>query len=144
MFKRLPYELIPFLLSMFTISLTLSYYGLTNDLCSLFGEKFVNIIYGLTSLVSCNLMNNIPMSVLYSKILCNINADVLNSALYSTIIGSNIGAFITPVGALAGIMWMGILKHHEIDYTFKDFIKYGLIIGIPTALAAILLVPLFA
>jgi len=144
MFKRLPYELIPFLLSMFTISLALSYYGLTRELCELFGSKYLNFVYGLTSLLACNLMNNIPMSVLYSNILGSLNGGVINSALYATIIGSNLGAFITPVGALAGIMWMGILKHHNIDYNFKDFIKYGLIIGVPTAIVAFLMVLLFA
>ena len=79
------------------------------------------------------------MSVLYSSIETNLPASSLNGALYSSIIGSNIGAFITPVGALAGIMWMGILKRHEVKYSFKDFIKYGVIIGAPVASVAILM-----
>jgi arsenical pump membrane protein len=64
------------------------------------------------------------MSVLFTKVLEN-RSEI---ALFSTIIGSNIGAYLTPVGALAGIMWMSILKKHNISYSFKDFIKYGLII----------------
>jgi arsenical pump membrane protein len=35
-------------------------------------------------------------------------------AVYASIIGSNIGAFLSPVGALAGVMWMSILKRHDI------------------------------
>ncbi|MFA5341368.1 MAG: ArsB/NhaD family transporter, partial [Clostridia bacterium] len=57
--------------------------------------------------------------------------------VYGSIIGSNIGAFLTPVGALAGIMWTSILKKHEIKYTFLDFVKYGIIISVPTILASL-------
>ena len=47
--------------------------------------------------------------------------------IYSTIIGSNIGAIITPVGALAGIMWMKLLKDNNVKYSFLDFAKNGVI-----------------
>ena len=50
------------------------------------------------------------------------------SLIYATIIGSNIGAILTPVGALAGIMWMRLLKVNNVNYTFKEFSKNGLII----------------
>ncbi|MCQ2087143.1 MAG: hypothetical protein MJZ37_03620 [Bacilli bacterium] len=142
-FKRLPYELIPFLLGMFTISLCLTYYGISASLCELFGTKGTNFVYGFTSLVACNLVNNIPMSVLFSEIISNMGVNLTMLPVYSSIIGSNLGAFITPLGALAGIMWMGILSNHNVKYTFLDFVKYGLVIGIPTAVAAIAILPLF-
>ena len=47
--------------------------------------------------------------------------------IYSTIIGSKIGAIITPVGALAGIMWMKLLKDNNVKYSFLDFAKNGVI-----------------
>ena len=76
-------------------------------------------------------MNNIPMSVLFSSI---VDVNSLNGlkALYSVIIGSNIGAFLTPVGALAGIMFTNLTSKYEVNYSFASFIKYGLIISIPT------------
>ncbi|MDD4543017.1 MAG: ArsB/NhaD family transporter, partial [Clostridia bacterium] len=51
--------------------------------------------------------------------------------------GSNIGAFLTPVGALAGIMWTSLLKKHDIKYTFADFIRYGIVISVPTIFASL-------
>ena len=142
-FKRLPYELIPFLLGMFTISLSLTYYGVSASLCEFFGNKISNLVYGFSSLAACNLVNNIPMSVLFSEIISSSGAELTTLPVYSSIVGSNLGAFITPLGALAGIMWMGILANHKVKYTFIDFVKYGLIIGIPTALTALLVLPLF-
>lgn len=142
-FKRLPYELIPFLLAMFTISLCLTHFEITASLCNFFGSNCLNFVYGFSSLLTCNLINNIPMSVLFSEIISNMGSNVSLLAVYSSIIGSNLGAFITPLGALAGIMWMGILSSHDVKYSFLDFVKYGLIIGIPTAAVTLAILPLF-
>ena len=67
------------------------------------------------------------MSVLFASILTDVNNHQL-LAIYATIIGSNIGAYLTPIGALAGIMWMSLLKKYDIKFTFFDFMKYGVII----------------
>ncbi len=136
-FKRAPYELIPFLLSMFVIALAMKYEGYTSKIAEVFGNTNTNVIYGYTSLLSANLLNNIPMSVMYTHIIENVSGSGLNPAIYSTIIGSNIGAFITPMGALAGIMWMSILKEHKVRFSFLDFMKYGIVIGLPVATVAI-------
>ena len=58
-------------------------------------------------------------------------------AIYASIVGSNIGAFLTPIGALAGIMFTGLLKDHEVKLSFKDFFKYGIIIALPTCAVAL-------
>ena len=130
-FKRLPYELIPFVLSMFIVVLSLNKQGITGYINNFFGEEYTIIKYGFSSFLSANLMNNIPMSVLFSSI---VDVNSLNGlkALYSVIIGSNIGAFLTPVGALAGIMFTNLTSKYEVNYSFASFIKYGLIISIPT------------
>ena len=54
------------------------------------------------------------MSVLFERI---IDGGSL-AALYGAVIGSNIGAFITPVGALAGIMWNKILGEYGVKLPF--------------------------
>ncbi len=132
--KRIPYTLIPFLLSMFVIVLSLDKYGVVNKLSELLNNNFPILTYGLTSMLTCNLINNIPMSVLYNEIIKGVNETYALRATYATIVGSNIGAFITPLGALAGIMWMGSLKQYNVKYSFFYFIKYGVIVGIPTIL----------
>ena len=59
-------------------------------------------------------------------------------AIYSTVIGSNIGAFLTPIGALAGIMFTDLVNKQNVSYSFKTFVKYGLIIALPTITVAFL------
>lgn len=134
---RAPYEIIPFVIGMFTLVLALEKFGVTKDIADFFGAKGTSFVYGLTSAFSANLINNIPMSVLYSSI-CNFTVENIRlRAIYSSIIGSNIGAFISPLGALAGIMWLSILKKYDVKFSYLDFVKYGCIVGIPTLLVAL-------
>ena len=73
------------------------------------------------------------MSVLFTEILKT--SEVVNiNAIYASIIGSNVAAYLTPIGALAGIMWLSILKKEDIKFNFLDFTKYGIILA-PTSLA---------
>lgn len=128
-YKRLPYNLIPFILSMFILVLSLKENGIVSYLEQGLNFLSVNKIseaftYTISSTLFDNIINNIPMSVLYSSLL-KVQSEL---ALFSTIIGSNIGAYLTPVGALAGIMWMSILKKHEVNFSFISFVKFGLIL----------------
>ncbi len=140
-FARLPFELIPFVISMFTIVLSLNYAGVTKVIANLFTDNFTAFSFGFTAFLSANIINNIPMSVLFSSVLENTSLTQAGymKGLYACIAGSNIGAYLTPVGALAGIMWSSILKRYGIDLPFKKFVKYGVIVSIPTLLSVLLL-----
>ena len=133
-FKRLPYSLIPFLISMFILVEALNINGYTEKLFNLLSKMNTTYSYGISSYLMCNVMNNIPMSVLYSNVLSYGSSA---KAIYATIIGSNLGAYLTPLGALAGIMWLSILKLYDVDFNFKTFIKYGVILSIPLIIIAI-------
>ncbi|MEA5061479.1 MAG: ArsB/NhaD family transporter [Erysipelotrichaceae bacterium] len=137
-FKRLPFDLIPFVIAMFAIVLSFDLSGIVVNISSFLNNDVPLLTYGMASFLSANLINNIPMSVLFSNIITHASSGIQLPAIYASIAGSNIGAFLTPFGALAGVMWMSILKKHEIKFSFLNFIKYGFIIAIPTMLAAIL------
>jgi len=130
--KRLPYELIFFVLSMFVIVEGLRISGVTEEIYYFLGTGAEIYKYGYSSFLVCNLINNIPMSVFYASI-----PHLTDGAVYASIIGSNIGAFLTPIGALAGIMFTNLLAKQNIKYTFLDFIKYGVMISLPTITIAL-------
>lgn len=132
--KRAPWELIPFILSMFVMVEALRTNGVTDALFRLLGEEWPVWKYGVSSFLAANVINNIPMSVLYSSILAN-TASI--GAVYATVIGSNLGACLTPIGALAGIMWSSILKEHHLKFGYTDFLKIGVCVGIPALVAAL-------
>jgi arsenical pump membrane protein len=136
--KRIPYQLVPFVLSMFVMIVALSQNGVTAAIGNLLGEDLPILKYGVTSFIAANLINNIPMSILFSSIISTISGDAAFSAVFATIIGSNLGALFTPIGALAGIMWSGLLNGQGIKFGYKDFLKLGVTVALP-ALAASLL-----
>ena len=50
------------------------------------------------------------MAVFYSTLLTKAETN----AIYASIIASNVAAFFTPIGALAGLRWMNLLKKQDI------------------------------
>ena len=137
--KRAPWELIPFILSMFVVVESLHTNGVTEQLYQLLNTSAPVWSYGITSFFAANLINNIPMSVLYSSIL---SGGATNAAVYATVVGSNLGACLSPIGALAGIMWSSILKKHDLKFGYFDFLKIGITIAVPALVAALAMLDL--
>lgn len=133
--KRAPWSLVPFVISMFVIVLALDKFGVTTMLGKLLNGNDNILTYGASSVLMANMINNIPMSVFYSSVITTMPCNI--SGVFATIIGSNIGAFLSPVGALAGIMWSGILKRHNVRFSFLNFVLYGLVIVLPTLFASL-------
>lgn len=136
--KRLPYESIPFVLSMFILVLSLNYSGITEKISRILLSTPPVYSVGTAGFLFSNIINNIPMSVLFSSILdFGKNTSAYFPNVFAAVAGSNIGAFLSPVGALAGIMWTSILKRFGIDFSFKKFIFYGSILSVPTLFATL-------
>ena len=135
---RLPYQLIPFILSMFVIVVALSYQGISDHISSFLNKGPSIWIYGISSFISANIINNIPMSILFSNLVSGLTGNAYLEGVYSSIIGSNIGAIFTPIGALAGIMFSSLLNKYDIKFSFLSFVKYGSIISIPTLAISLL------
>ncbi len=135
---RLPYQLIPFVFAMFTLVLALRTYGVSERLCALLSLFPVIPTYGVLSFFASNLLNNIPMSVLFSSILDFTDRTARLGGVFASIIGSNIGAYLTPLGALAGIMWSSLLSENGTRISFPRFMRYGATVAFPTLAAALL------
>ncbi len=133
--KRAPYPLIPFMLSMFLLIEGLDLTGATGYLARFFGTRAQVWTYGAGSFLMANLINNIPMSVLFSSVLGEAGAGL--PAVMATVVGSNLGAFFTPVGALAGIMFGMIVRRHGCKFGYKEFVKMGVCVALPALAAAL-------
>lgn len=130
--ERAPWQLVPFVLSMFIMVIALSKVGFCNTVSNLLGDSLGVFKYGVSSFLTANIINNIPMSVLYSSILEQASIEFSRADMFATVIGSNLGAFLTPIGALAGIMWSGMLKGQGVKFGYSDFLKIGALIAVPT------------
>ena len=92
-------------------------------------------IYGISSALAANLVNNVPMSLLYGDIL-NYSSIIDLNSVYATILSSNLCALITPCGALSSLMFIRICKENDEKISYLTYFKYApiglilLVIGI--------------
>lgn len=140
--KRVPWELIPFIISMFVIVLSLDKVNVTGYMTEALESENAVFTYGGASFITANLINNIPMSVLFCPVIDGASAAIKMGAVYASVVGSNLGALLTPVGALAAIMWSNILKANKVRFNFFMYVKYGAIVSIPTLVVALTVIKL--
>jgi arsenical pump membrane protein len=135
--ERLPWKVVPFLLCSFVMVQSLVLTGFTDWAASFIASLSGNILaaalsMGFLSSFAANVMNNQPMTVLFTRITESpgfaLAEPARTASIYSLIIGSNLGANITVVGALAGIMWLKILNSKEHPVRPGDFARLGLLV----------------
>ncbi len=136
--RRAPWEIVPFVLSMFVIVLALEKAGATEALASLLAGGNPLLAFGGSSFLAANLVNNIPMSVFFSAVTAAVPACDAPAALFSAVAGSNIGAYLTPIGALAGILWMSLLSRYGVKLSFARFLVYCAPVAVLTMAATLL------
>ncbi|MDR7071087.1 arsenic transporter [Fictibacillus barbaricus] len=144
--KKTPWHILIFAFSMYVIIYGLHNSGLTVILLKickpiveqgLFQATF--LMGGLVSILS-NFFNNHPALLIGTITLTELHLDPVNlKTMYlASIIGSDIGSLLLPIGTLASLIWMHILKQHKIKVKWKDYLKVSLI-----AIPLTLLVTLF-
>jgi len=145
---NMPWQIVPFIFPMFILVQALKEHGWISKIAFLFANMSDNYNFIITlivflgfSLLFCNIINNLPMAILFSRIMLdkNLNFSIIkakHSAIFGTILGSNYGADLTIIGALAGIMWTNILKRKQIRITYLEFLKTGVCVLIPSVICS--------
>lgn len=131
--RKIPWTILPFIILFFILVQRLTETGFVDAVaafCSRFTSPLLAAVsFGFSSLLAANLMNNQPMSILYAHILTSdhlaLTGATATVAAYAVVIASNLGANLTVVGALAGMMWKRILAQKSIRIGFADFLRIG-------------------
>merc|ERR1712157_78133 len=115
----MPWSVAPFVLSLFFMVEVLDRAGVVSTMAS--------FAIGGASMLACQCLNNQPMTVLFTKILVHpdfdVGQDLGNLAQRALIAGSNLGANVTLIGALAGPMWADILKQKGMTMNQLTFMR---------------------
>jgi len=156
----LPWRIIPFVFGMFTLVEGMRKSGWIDAAA----DALVNLIPGESSsgslvasiFVSCflmtcvtillsNLINNQPATILLTRVIISpgflsLPKAVRSVGMFGVILGSNLGANFTLIGALAGIMFAKILSEKGITLSYLDFAKTGFkIMPVVTAASCLIL-----
>jgi len=135
--RRMPWKIFPFIFTFFVLVQALNDVGVISSI-AVFVSSFATSLWssilgvGALSIVLANVMNNQPMTILLLNVLLDDSFSptgiVHQGAVYAVIVASNLGANITIVGALAGLMRRKILRTKNIEISYLDFLKVGVLI----------------
>ncbi len=106
--------------------------------------QFTAGVSALLAAVGSNLVNNVPMTIVMVNAIDaqHLAGPVRDAAAYGTIVGGDLGPNLTPVGSLATVLWLLILRQRGLDVRPVDYLRFGLLTTPPILLVATLLVAL--
>ncbi|WP_251669453.1 arsenic transporter [Paenibacillus camelliae] len=139
--SKTPWHILLFALGMYVIVYGLYNAGLIEIIISQLGEYVADnrfnaiFIIGLLLSFMSNLFNNLPSVMIGTLSLTEMHLEpsILHAGYFASIIGADIGALILPMGTLASLLWMHILREHNIHFTWRKYIKTTLVV-IPISL----------
>ncbi|AZV44518.1 arsenic transporter [Peribacillus asahii] len=145
--KRTPWYILVFAFSMYVVIYGLHNIGLTTLLIKIM-DPIVSgsllhasvMMGGLLSILS-NIFNNHPALMVGTLTLMNMNLDplTLKVSYLANVIGSDMGSLLLPMGTLATIMWMHIVKSSGIKITWRQYMKVTFIVIPPATLLTLVL-----
>lgn len=134
----------PWFVFLFAFSMYIIVYSLKNigfvtffvDLLKPFMEEEASAIFWTGSVLSAfsNVFNNHPALMIGTMVLTNagLNDMMLKTAYLASIIGSDIGSLILPIGTLATLIWMHILKENGVKISWAKYVNVTMIVIPPT------------
>jgi Na+/H+ antiporter NhaD/arsenite permease-like protein len=142
LFKDLDWQTFFFLIGIFVLVGSLSYRGIVDDIARYIiqftnGNQFIafTIIIWLSVILSA-FIDNIPYTVAMIPVAKIVAASLgvgPELFLFGLLIGTSLGGNITPIGASANVVAVGLLQKDGHRVSFLDFAK----IGLPFTLAAV-------
>lgn len=124
------WEILVFLLGMFLLAEALRNAGVVDRLTDLYAGGGQAVI-GVTSAVGSALINNHSMAltnVLAVEALpASTDADYL-----AALVGGDLGPRLLPIGSLAGLLWIAVLRGLGVEVTLRRFVAVGLAVTVPS------------
>ena len=144
--KKAPWHILLFAFGMYVTVYALNNTGVTAFFIEFLKDVmtqnlvFSSFISGLLISVLSNVMNNLPSVMLGTLIITDMGMDVhmLQVSYISIIIGSDIGALLSPMGTLATLLWMFVLRRNGIQISWSRYFKVALMV-IPITLLVTLI-----
>jgi arsenical pump membrane protein len=146
MFSKTPWHIFMFAFTMYILIYGLNNIGLTDMLVKYFepminGSLFKASLFmgGLLTLLS-NMFNNHPALMIGTLALTHMGLDpiTVKTVYLANIIGSDIGSLLLPIGTLATLIWMHILKREKIKLSWFTYFKTTIIVIPPTVIFTLL------
>jgi arsenical pump membrane protein len=131
----------PWHIFIFAFSMYILVYGLRNvglnswlveNLSGYISNSNFNAIFIMGTLLTVlsNLCNNLPAVMIGTLTLTemDLSIEILQVAYLANVLGSDIGALISPMGTLATLIWMFLLRKNGIPLTWGQYFKVTIMV----------------
>jgi arsenical pump membrane protein len=146
--RDINWDIVLFMLSIFIVVQGLETAGVTNLLASaLVTTSKLPSALGVFApsmivTVGASFMNNWPMTILglLSIHQAAVTGPALTNLVFSNIIGNNLGPHFFPLGSLAILMWLEIMRRKGVNISLREYLKVGATLSIAqVAIASVVL-----
>ncbi|RAP74303.1 arsenic transporter [Paenibacillus montanisoli] len=147
MVKKTPWYILIFAFGMYVIIYGLKNIGLTELLIHYLQPLIsgsllhASVLMGALMTIMSNLFNNHPALMIGTLTLTNMGLDplTLKVSYLASVIGSDIGSLLLPIGTLATIMWMHIIRKGGVKLNWGEYLKVTIIVIPVTVLATLVM-----
>ncbi|MFD0674261.1 ArsB/NhaD family transporter [Cohnella sp. GCM10027633] len=140
--RRTPWLIVVFALSMYLIVYSLHLHGGTGWFSSLMlrldEAGLAGIVFGSGALFSllAAVINNLPAVLVSSLTISELDGG--HAVLpFASLVGMSVGAKLTPIGSLATLLWLQLLRRDGVELGLIRYMKYGLLLTVPVLLATL-------
>src|SRR5699024_4091923 len=143
--QQAPWQVVLFSLGMYVVVYGLRDQGLTAQLTRAFtvlpahGVLVSALGVGVVVAVVASVLNNLPTVLVMVLAVSGVAASgVTHEAMvYATVIGSDLGPKITPIGSLATLLWLDMLDRKGIRIGWARYVRTGVVLTAPVLLVSL-------
>lgn len=136
LFFKAPWHIFIFAFTMYVLIYGLHNIGFTELIVNHFKPmvsgslSYATFVSGISTSVFSNLFNNHPALMISTFTLTemSLNPSTAKIIYLANIIGSDIGSLLLPIGTLATLIWMHILKQHDESISWGEYLKTTILI----------------